>query len=129
MPARSPRVCPEGRKLIVWGEGEVSLWDLANDNRLETSSARNTKKAWMRGVAFSSDGKRLASASNDRTMRLWDVELGEEILALPSRDLPLTSVAMDESGEHLATCVFGVNWRTREPGVTEVRLWAALRKN
>ncbi len=38
---------------------------------------------YIEGVAFSPDGKQLASISRDRTARLWDVESGEQIMDLP----------------------------------------------
>jgi WD40 repeat protein len=34
------------------------------------------------GVSFSADGQRLASASTDRTVKLWDALNGEELLTL-----------------------------------------------
>ena len=54
-------------------------------------------------VAFSPDGKRIVTGSNDRTARLWDAATGQEILALKGHTLWITSVAFSPDGKRIVT--------------------------
>ena len=54
-------------------------------------------------VAFSPDGTRLASGSGDETVRLWDVETGEEIATLRGHEHFVYSVAFSPDGTRLAS--------------------------
>jgi RNA polymerase sigma factor (sigma-70 family) len=54
-------------------------------------------------VAFSRDGKRLASASNDGAVKLWDPAAGKELLTLEWHDGPVYQVAFAPDGKALAT--------------------------
>ena len=68
--------------------------------------------AW-RPPSFSPDGRRLATTGPDETVRVWDVQTGAEMMALPE---PWGAYSVDFSpdGKRLAT---GARWEG------EIRIW------
>jgi WD40 repeat protein len=58
-------------------------------------------------VAFSSpDGRLLATASEDKTARLWDVATGKEITTLSGHTAEVRDVAFSPDGRRLATASY-----------------------
>jgi WD40 repeat protein len=54
-------------------------------------------------VVFSRDGHRLASASADRTIKVWDAATGREIRTLAGHTGPVLSIAFSPDGKRLAS--------------------------
>ena len=52
-------------------------------------------------MAFSPDGQRLATASADRTVRLWDLATGQEILKRTGHMRPVASLRLVSGGRRL----------------------------
>ncbi|KIM22555.1 hypothetical protein M408DRAFT_78907 [Serendipita vermifera MAFF 305830] len=59
---------------------------------------------WVRSVAFSPDGRRIVSGSDDRTVRVWDAETGE-VAAGPFGGHPdwVNSVAFSPDGRRIVS--------------------------
>jgi tetratricopeptide (TPR) repeat protein len=55
------------------------------------------------GVAWSPDGRRLASAAEDGTVRLWDAASGRQVLALKGHTGVVSSVAWSPDGRRLVS--------------------------
>jgi parallel beta-helix repeat protein len=58
---------------------------------------------WVRSVAFSPDGRLLASGSADYTIKLWEVASGREVRTLTGHTWTVTSVAFSPDGRLLAS--------------------------
>jgi WD40 repeat protein/predicted Zn-dependent protease len=75
---------------------------------------------FVSSVAFSPDGKRLASGSSDKTVKVWNVQTGQDILTFKGHTSPVLSVAFSPNGRRLVSCSGDDR---HSPG--EVKVWDA----
>src|SRR5438132_4010712 len=61
---------------------------------------------WVRSVAFSPDGKILASGSIDNTVKLWELKTGREIRSLVGHTGDVSSVAFSSDSKILASASY-----------------------
>ena len=66
---------------------------------------------WVHAVAFSPDGKLLASASSDKTVKLWDPASGQCLATLEGHGDTVLAVAFGLNGTLLASTGWDENIR------------------
>src|SRR5262245_2621043 len=75
------------------------LWRLCHLDRLTIKGHGEA----VYSVAFSPDGKMLASGSLDRMVKLWDIDAGQELATLKGHGNKYSSVAFSPDGKRLAS--------------------------
>jgi WD40 repeat protein len=78
--------------------GTIRWFDAATGREERTLRGHT---GWVKRIAFAPNGKRLASASLDGTVKLWDTAIGQEVMSLTGPG-DYTAVAFDATGTHLA---------------------------
>jgi len=102
---------PDG-KILASGSGDnsIKLWDVRTGNLIKTiigtqksPSGRRLDEIRIKCIAFSPDGKTLASGGWDRTNALWDVQTGQLKAVFEEHTGDVNSVAFSPDGKTLAT--------------------------
>ncbi|MFV0442298.1 MAG: Gfo/Idh/MocA family oxidoreductase [Planctomycetaceae bacterium] len=109
----------DGTQLVIGGYQQVQVWDVANHQRLHTLKGH---KGYVRDLALNPAGDQLASASEDRTVRIWQLKDGTALRKIGPLELPVLGVAWSPDGLQLATAE-GDETRLTKPGL--VKLWNA----
>jgi WD40 repeat protein/tRNA A-37 threonylcarbamoyl transferase component Bud32 len=98
----------------------VGIWERAT-SQLRFSFSKHT--GWVRAMAFGPEGERIATASEDGTLRVWDTASGKEHFVLRDTVRGTPCVAFSPDGRRIAGAV---DSRFAGPGdVAMIRIWDA----
>jgi WD40 repeat protein/tRNA A-37 threonylcarbamoyl transferase component Bud32 len=90
---------PEGLRLGGASRDTLKVWDPQAGQEARTFTGHANV---MRSVSFSPDGKRLAAASSDGSVKVWDAATGKDELTLKGHD-----VCFSPDGSRIATANAG----------------------
>lgn len=106
---------PDGKRLATAGADRTArIWDAATGKQTcvltrgaeatgQSGPARESHDGDVYAVVFSPDGMRLATASKDKTARVWDAGSCQELLTLIGHTDELRSVVFSPTDPRLAT--------------------------
>jgi uncharacterized protein (TIGR03067 family) len=109
-PVTAVAFSPDSRRLVSATGGElqrdmddsdvIKVWDLGSGKALLTLHGHQNR---INGVAFSSDGSRLASASRDRVVIVWNAETGDKVFTLQGHIGDVHCVAFSPEGKYVVS--------------------------
>jgi WD40 repeat protein len=96
----------DGKTIAAVDGPFIALWNAQDGKRLNRANAH---EAAITCIAYTPDGKLLASGSLDKTVRLWNVASAEHIRLIATHGEAVTSLAFSADGTKLASSThFGV---------------------
>jgi WD40 repeat protein len=117
-PGRFHALSADGRRLAAREEGTqiLHVWDVPSGTevcRFQSGVVHDNE------MAFSPDGRRLASADADGRVKVWDAEQGQELLTLKGPQGRLAWLVFSPDGQRLAAG--GSTENTSNPGPLKLR--------
>jgi WD40 repeat protein len=101
---------PDGQRILTYGRNPFgpdfwqaqapALWDAATGKELGLLKGH---AGAVDAAAFSADGRRIVTASEDKTARIWDTERAQEVAVLKGHDGTVTAAAFSPNGRQVLT--------------------------
>jgi WD40 repeat protein len=100
-------------------DGTIRVWDVARNKALFTAKEHTNA---ITSLAFSLDGKMMASGSEDRTAKVWEVASGKVLATLPAHESQVDQVGLSPGGRYLVSSSY-LQINIYQQSIHVVHLW------
>jgi WD40 repeat protein/serine/threonine protein kinase len=95
---------PDGRQIALGcSGGMIKIVDTETEKETILTEGKGWGRSLVTSLAFSPDGKRLISASMDKTIKIWDVSRGEVIHNCNGHEDSIWSAAVSPDGKYIVS--------------------------
>ncbi|TBU52469.1 WD40-repeat-containing domain protein [Dichomitus squalens] len=95
---------PDGRLMATGGtESVCTIWETAKLEDGEPLNVLEGHRGMVCAAAFSPDNRRIITASDDGSSRIWNAETGEALVILHEHTGPVWTVAFSPDGKRIAS--------------------------
>jgi WD40 repeat protein/TPR repeat protein len=107
---RSVAFSPDERRILTASnDWTARIWDAAGGAQLAVLSGHgegipsDEEGGNVRSAAFSPDGQRIVTASNDKSARIWDAATGKQLAVLSGHDHAVRTAMFSPDGKRIVT--------------------------
>jgi WD40 repeat protein/uncharacterized caspase-like protein len=112
---------PNSKLLALGANEKVMIWDVEHGSQLFRLEGHS---AWVSALAFSPDGKELASGSWDHTIKIWDAQTGKLLHTLTGHTDTIRGLSFLSGGMLLSSSYDGTSrlWDSSSGGLVATLL-------
>jgi len=122
MGAPTVAVSPDGKRVFapLNIKDELAMWNLTTGEQEFVFQGKHDWQIWR--VAFSPDGSTVATASLDKTAKIWDAKTGDLLATMEGHNDRLKYITYSPSGKYILTST-GKQWPYTPKGPVSARIW------
>lgn len=117
-------ITSDNEKLVSTSGSQILVWDLKKGNLITTFEGHSQV---ISSLELSPDGKKIASGSFDKKVKLWDIDSATLIYTFSAKKDPISSVTFSPNGNILASGGGTQKYESKIRGTTaktrEIYLW------